>query len=164
MKSLTNASKILILITAVMVFSGLMFFPIEVDAKKSAGTYLTEIGSQKVCGIKLCDVPLSIEEKISSFLGTKKLGEGGGADQQIGRFSDSGVLQQSAGTDFQKPAQKASGTYLTEIGSKNVCGDKLCDVPLSIEEKISAFLDSKKLREGGADQQSRFSEGGVFLN
>ena len=109
-----------------MVFSGLMFFPSDVEAKKSSGTQHTEVGSDKVCGIKLCIVPLTIEEKISAFFGTKSLIAGGGADQQIGRFSDSGVLQQSAGTDFNKPAQKASGTYLTEIGSQNVCGDKLC--------------------------------------
>ena len=88
MKPLTNASKILMLVAIVVVFSGLMFFPNEAEAKKSSGTYLTEIGSQKVCGDKLCDVSLSIEEKIASFLQSKNLR--GGSDQQS-RFSEGGV-------------------------------------------------------------------------
>jgi len=51
-------------------------------------------------------------------------------------------------------AKKSAGTYLTEIGSKKVCGDKLCDEPLSITEKIAAFLESKFMREGGVEQQA----------
>ena len=157
-----NNSKILMLAGMVMVFSGLMFFPAEVEAKKFAlGTHNTEIGSDKVCGIKLCIVPLTIEEKVSSFL-IKNVP--GGGDQQIGRFSEGGVSQQSAGMYMGTPVTKSSGTYLPATGSPNVCGDKICDEPLSIEEKIAEFLESKQMRAGGSDQQGRFAEGGVFLN
>ena len=41
-------------------------------------------------------------------------------------------------------AKKSAGTYLNEIGSAKVCGDKMCDAPLSIAEKITEFLDGKK--------------------
>jgi hypothetical protein len=172
MKTLTTYTKILILFAIVMVFSGIMFFPNEVDAKKSSGNYLSQIGSNKVCGDKLCVVPLSIEEKISAFLDSKKL-RGDSADQQIGRFSEGGVSQQSTISDFQKTnnekfdkvdAKKSSGSYFALTGPNKVCGDKLCVAPLSMEEKIAAFMESKKLRGGGADQQGRFSEGGVFFN
>jgi len=49
---------------------------------------------------------------------------------------------------FFEPAEakKSSGTYLTEIGSKKICGDKLCDAPQSIAEKIAAFLESQRIR------------------
>lgn len=58
---------------------------------------------------------------------------------------------------FFEPAEakKSSGTYLTEIGSKKICGDKLCDAPQSIAEKIAAFLESQRIREGDVEQQKR---------
>ena len=58
---------------------------------------------------------------------------------------------------FFEPAEakKSSGTYLTEIGSKKICGDKLCAAPLSIADKIAAFLESQRTREGDVEQQKR---------
>jgi len=54
----------------VMIF-GFIYFPADAEAKVSAGTYLTEIGSKKVCGDKLCDEPLSITQKINDITCTK---------------------------------------------------------------------------------------------
>ncbi len=75
-----------------LVFSLAVFFE-PAEAKKSSGNPLTEITSKKVCGVQLCDEPQSIEEKIAAFLESKSKGEGG-AEQQIGRFSEGGVSQQ----------------------------------------------------------------------
>jgi len=36
-------------------------------------------------------------------------------------------------------AVKSSGVYQTEISSSKVCGDRLCDIPMSTEEKIAEF-------------------------
>jgi len=71
---------------------GVFFEPAE--AKKSAGTYLTEIGSKKICGLDLCGVPQSIEEKIAAFFESKRIHEGS-VEQQVGRFSEGGVSQQA---------------------------------------------------------------------
>jgi len=40
---------------------------------------------------------------------------------------------------------RAEGTFLTEIMSANVCGDSLCDRPMSIEEKLQMYLQSRGL-------------------
>jgi len=37
-------------------------------------------------------------------------------------------------------AAKAPGVYHTETNSKLVCGDRLCDTPMSVEEKIAEFM------------------------
>jgi len=58
----------------------------------------------------------------------------------------------------QAEAKKSSGTYLTEIGSANVCGDRLCAAPQTIEEKIEAFLESQRIREGDILQQGSGKE------
>ena len=44
-------------------------------------------------------------------------------------------------------AMKSKGTYLTETTSKQVCGNFLCDEPLSIAEKIAAYLLNLALQE-----------------
>jgi len=38
------------------------------EAAKSIGNPLTEVSSDKVCGIMLCEEGMTIEEKISSFM------------------------------------------------------------------------------------------------
>jgi len=38
---------------------------------------------------------------------------------------------------------KAEGTYLTEVMSANVCGDSLCDRPMTIKEKLEMYLLEK---------------------
>ena len=91
----------------VLVFSLVVFFE-PAEAKKSAGTYLTEIGSKQVCGDKLCTAPLTIAEKIAAFLESKKVSEGG-VDQQIGRFSEGGVSQQKADKEKKVPGEKGKG-------------------------------------------------------
>jgi len=49
-------------------------------------------------------------------------------------------------------AKKASGVYVTEINSKAVCGDRLCDTPMTIEEKIAEFRgESEELVTRGGD-------------
>jgi len=81
------------------------------EAAKSAGNPLTEIGSKKICGDKLCAAPLSIEEKIAAFLESKRIHEGG-VEQQIGRFSEGGVSQQA----FQDKSKFiADGTYVNDV-------------------------------------------------
>ena len=40
---------------------------------------------------------------------------------------------------------RAEGTFLTEIMSANVCGDFLCDTPMSVEEKLQMYLQSRGL-------------------
>ena len=77
----------------VLVFSLAVFFE-PAEAKKSAGTPLTEIGSKKVCGDKLCAAPQSIEEKIAAFLESQGIHEGS-VEEQVGRFSEGGVSQQA---------------------------------------------------------------------
>ncbi len=44
-------------------------------------------------------------------------------------------------------AMKSKGTHLTETTSKQVCGNFLCDEPLSIAEKIAAYLLNLALQE-----------------
>lgn len=105
-------SKILLFTGIVMIFSGLMFIPSDVEGKKSSGTYLTEIGSKKICGDKLCDAPQSIEEKIAAFLESKVIRQGG-VDQQAGRFSEGGVSQQAY--DSSKHIFKGNGIYVNDV-------------------------------------------------
>jgi len=90
-----------------------MFVPLEAEAKKSAGTPLTEIGSAKVCGDKMCSSPQSIESKISAFL--EKSGREGGVDQQIGRFSEGGVSQQAF--DFTIPQENTRADFILDLYS-----------------------------------------------
>ncbi len=40
---------------------------------------------------------------------------------------------------------RALGTPLLEISSDSVCGDSLCDAPMSIQEKIQMYLQSRGL-------------------
>jgi len=60
-------------------------------------------------------------------------------------------------------AIKSTGTKLTQISSDDVCGARLCDEPMSIEEKIQQFLSNiiTEDRPGGTAQQSAFMVGGV---
>jgi len=105
MKEIKNNSKISIpicFIFVVMIF-GFLYFPADAEAKISAGNYLTEIGSKKVCGDRMCDEPLSIAEKIAAFLESKS--REGDADQQ-GRFSEGGVSQQAFVPDKEKNSLK----------------------------------------------------------
>jgi len=52
-------------------------------------------------------------------------------------------------------AAKAPGVYATEINSKAVCGDRLCDTPMSIEEKIAEFrAEPEELVTRGDDDSS----------
>jgi len=97
----------------VLVFSLAVFFE-PAEAKKSAGTPLTEIGSAKVCGDKLCAAPQSIEEKIAAFLESKEIREGG-AEQQIGRFSEGGVSQQAF--DFTIPQENTRAEFILDLYS-----------------------------------------------
>lgn len=72
---------VIVLFTIVILFSGsMMLFAPLADAKKSVGTYNTEISSDKVCGDKLCSE--------LHFLSR------GPSDQQS-KFSVGGVIQQS---------------------------------------------------------------------
>lgn len=59
-------------------------------------------------------------------------------------------------------AKKSHGSPASVINSKNVCGLELCDKPMTIEEKISAYLYelSKKYNVELPLQQGRFSVGG----
>jgi len=90
----------------VLVFSLAVFFE-PAEAKKSAGTYLTEISSAKVCGDKLCAAPQSIAEKIAAFLESQGIGKGS-VEEQVGRFSEGGVLQQK-GPDMEEKEKKTKG-------------------------------------------------------
>jgi len=54
-------------------------------------------------------------------------------------------------------AIKGSGVSLTQISSAMVCGDQLCEKPMTIEEKIAAFL----ARQSESEQPS-FSFGGTL--
>jgi len=73
--------QIIVLFTIIVLFSGSVVSPVPtVDAKKSTGTYNTEVSSNKVCGDKLCDE--------LHFLSR------GPSDQQS-KFSVGGVVQQS---------------------------------------------------------------------
>ena len=94
---INSTSKILILVSIVVIFSGLMFAPSEADAKKSVGTYLTEIGSKKICGDKLCDTSQSIQDKIAAFL-EKTRSDKVTSDQKLDRFTPSVLQQGISGT------------------------------------------------------------------
>ena len=41
------------------------------DAKKGSGVSLSEISSSQVCGLSLCDTPMSMEEKIAAYLASQ---------------------------------------------------------------------------------------------
>jgi len=61
--------RIYLIILPVILFTVFAISGIEdISALKSKGTTLTEIGSNKVCGIELCTSPQSISEKIDIFL------------------------------------------------------------------------------------------------
>lgn len=57
-------------------------------------------------------------------------------------------------------ATKSLGNSLTEVSSDKVCGIMLCEESMTIEEKISSFMNQIPLR-GNPDQQSTFMMGGV---
>ena len=57
-------------------------------------------------------------------------------------------------------AAKSLGNPLTEVSSDKVCGIMLCEESMTIEEKISSFMNQIPLR-GNPDQQSTFMMGGV---
>jgi len=83
-----------VILLSVFVFISLGLVFDEAEAKKSSGTYLTEIGSKKICGDKLCSVPLSIEEKIAAFLAKTKLDASTTEPELPEKFTPS-VLQQA---------------------------------------------------------------------
>jgi len=67
------------------------------EALKSEGNPLTEVSSKKVCGLSLCDEPMSIEEKIALFY--QKLSGG-----------ESTVLQQAIDPRLMDPLKVKPGT------------------------------------------------------
>ena len=51
------------------------------------------------------------------------------------------------GTVIPVEAVKGNGVPLPEIGSTNVCGEEICIVPMSIQEKIDQYLQELKAKE-----------------
>jgi len=69
-------------------------------------------------------------------------------------------------------AIKASGTFRTQVMSDMVCGDALCDEPMSIEEKIQMYLIGLErlsivgfgvISDTAAEPTSYFENCGTFL-
>ena len=65
-------------------------------------------------------------------------------------------------------AFESADAYTKSVGKKNpvtnhklVCGDELCNTPVSISEKIKRFLEAHPKDESGLDPQSTFAVGGV---
>lgn len=86
-----NYTKLFLPLIVILLVSSIVFLAQPIDAKKSAGTRNTTIGSDKVCGDRLCS---EIEEES---------GKRGSVSQQS-RFSMGGVSQQGmalSGSSFQ---------------------------------------------------------------
>jgi hypothetical protein len=99
--------ELLVIAFSVILFTMATSIP-NVDAKKSSGTYLSEIGSTKVCGDMLCDEPISIKDKISLFLESKGIGKKT-ITKQSDRFSI-GPSQQS----IEKTDLLTQGKYVND--------------------------------------------------
>jgi len=139
----------------VLVLSLGIFSAEPAEAKKSSGTYLTEIGSKKICGVTLCIAPLSIEEKIAAFLKSKEIHEGG-IDQQIGRFSEGGVSQQAFVLEselfsWDPRSVDGQGIYQDEVLQISIQPTSLWEIYVSgetVEDRIILFKSSKKGFQG----------------
>jgi len=137
-------------------------------------TMTAHAASEQVCGLSLCgDEEMSMMQIILMYLiGLEKsihVMEGHEGDEHFeekfghegeqhseDEFGFGGILGtqeiakstlnvggvKNAGMDI---GPKAMGTYLTEISSDMVCGDTLCDQPMSMEEKIQMYLKSRGL-------------------
>jgi len=73
-------------------------------------------------------------------------------------FLFSGIILDSA------YAKKSSGTSNPVVSSSMVCGDTLCNAPLTVEQKIGYYLlDFIEIDESSVIQQSMFSVGEVTI-
>jgi len=86
---------------AIPIIASILIFALvlsqNAEALKSEGNSLTEVSSKKVCGLSLCDEPMSIEEKIALFY--QKLSGG-----------ESTVLQQAIDPRLMDPLKVKPGT------------------------------------------------------
>jgi len=91
----------------VLLLGGQVSFVPDAEAIKSSGNRLTVISSNQVCGIELCDEPMSIEEKIQLFLNPQTV--------QETSFRPGTVLQQGVpGTGEPIPNPDTSGIPVIE--------------------------------------------------
>jgi len=98
-----NKVTIIVVFSAILVlFFGMTLFD-DTQAMKSKGNSLTEVSSKNVCGISLCDEPMTIQEKISLYL------------QRL-QASESTILQQGALSSIGSvPLKSLPTTKMMEI-------------------------------------------------
>ena len=147
LKSRVTKIQYRILVFAFMILLSMTVFSFDsAEAKKSAGTYLNEIGSAKVCGDKMCDAPLSIAEKITEFLKSKAISKRI-VEKQIDEISDGNLHLQSAPPE-QEYIPKPETTYdVTYIGNYRITESSVAP------DKIYFFLELKyKVTTIGLDE------------
>jgi len=88
------------------------------DALKSSGNSLSETNSKRVCGVSLCDNPMTMEEKIKQYLLEQELPDG--SDQQISKYSDDGIANQGYVMPGSPAQQALVGQGITSQGIKNL--------------------------------------------
>ena len=98
-----NKVTLIVAFSAVLVlFFGMTLFD-DAQAMKSKGNSLTTTSSNNVCGISLCDEPMTIQEKISLYL-------------QGLQASESTILQQGALSPLGSvPLKSMPATKMMEI-------------------------------------------------
>lgn len=87
---LNSKFTLVIIITAVILLSSLVHAQ-DVEAYKSIGKKNPEVLSKKVCGLDICQTPMTIQEKIHLYL-SKLLGENYLIQQS--RFAMIGITHQ----------------------------------------------------------------------
>jgi len=114
---------VLPIIASILIFS--LVLSQNTEALKSEGNSLTEVSSKKVCGLSLCDEPMSIEEKIALFY--QKLSGG-----------ESTVLQQAIDPRLMDPLKVKPGTMPSReaLSTKQLEQAKIREVVPTTPSKI----------------------------
>ena len=74
---MSNSKVIILLAFSLILVSTIITTQIPLaDAVKSSGNSLTETNSKKICGVSLCDNPMTMKEKIQQYLMEKELQDG----------------------------------------------------------------------------------------
>ena len=74
---MSNTKVIILLAFSLILVSTIITTQIPLaDAVKSSGNSLTETNSKKICGVSLCDNPMTMKEKIQQYLMEKELQDG----------------------------------------------------------------------------------------
>jgi len=98
-----------------------------------SGEYTVEVTFETMSG-----------QTMFSFTGSDSAFGYGGAlgDQEIVGIEELSTLNVGGPKYYVNDSPRAEGTPIHKVMSANVCGNTLCDTPMSIEEKIKMYLQS----------------------